>query len=60
LANPHSIRERRQRGEIFASSVLFVEIGDKVARSLIKVGIKAAGLGYRVEPFRNVGPEKVM
>jgi len=42
LANPHSIRDRRQRGEICASSVGFVVNGDKVARRLIKEGIKAA------------------
>ena len=56
LANPHSIRVRRQRGEISASSVVFVVKGDKVARRLIKEGIKAAGVWYQVEPFTDVGP----
>jgi hypothetical protein len=46
LANPHSIRDRRQRGEISASSVVFVVKGDKVARRLIKDDIKAAGVWY--------------
>jgi len=33
LANPRTIRERRQTGEIAASSVVFVVKGNKVARS---------------------------
>jgi hypothetical protein len=44
LANPHTIRERRQKGEIAASSVVFVVKGSKVAQSLVKKGIKVAGV----------------
>jgi len=57
LANPHSIRERRQRGEISASSVVFVVKRNKVARKPVKDGIKAAGEWSRVEPFANIGPD---
>jgi len=57
LANPHSIRERRQRGEISASSVIFVVRGNNMARRLVNEGIKAAGMRYRVEPFMNGGPD---
>jgi len=35
LANPHTIRERRQNGVIAASSVVFVIQGNKVAQSSI-------------------------
>jgi len=44
LANPRTIRERRQNGEIAASSVVFVVKGSRVARSLVKKDIKAAGV----------------
>jgi len=44
LANPHTIKERRQNGEIAASSVVFVVKGSKVAQSLVQKGIKAAGV----------------
>jgi outer membrane biosynthesis protein TonB len=46
LANPRTIRERRQNREIAASSVVFVVTGSKVAQSLVKKGIKAAGVWY--------------
>jgi len=48
LANPRTVRERRQNGEIAASLVVFVVKGNKVAQSLVKKGIKAAGVWYRV------------
>jgi hypothetical protein len=57
LANPRTIRERRQNGEIAASSVVFVVKGSKAAQKLIKKGIKAAGVWYRVEAFTNAGPD---
>jgi hypothetical protein len=57
LANPRTIRERRQNGEIAASSVVFVVKGSKVAQSLVKKGIKAAGVWYRVETYTNEGPD---
>jgi len=57
LANPHSIRERRQSGEFSAWSVVFVVKGNLVARKLVKEGIEAAGVWYRVEPFTNTGPD---
>jgi len=57
LANPRTIRERRQTGEIAASSVVFVVKGSRLAQSLIKKGIKAAGVQYRVEAFTNAAPD---
>jgi hypothetical protein len=57
LGNPRAIRERRQNGEIAASSVEFVVKGSKVAKGLVKKVIKAAGVWYRVETYTKVGPE---
>jgi len=57
LANPCAIRERRQNGEIAASSVVFVLKGSKVAKGLVKKGIKAAGVWYQVEVYTNAGPD---
>jgi hypothetical protein len=57
LANPCTIRERRQNGEIAASSVVVVVNGSTMAQSLIKKGIKAVGVWYRVEAFTNAGPD---
>jgi hypothetical protein len=57
LANPHTIRERRQNGEITASSVVFVVKGSKVAQNVMKKGIKAAGVWHRVEAFTSAGPD---
>jgi hypothetical protein len=44
LANPRTIRERRQNGEITASSVVFVVKRSKVVQSLVKKAIKVAGV----------------
>jgi len=55
LANPRTIRERRQTGEIAASSVVFDVNGSKVAQGLIEKGIKVTGVWYRVEPYTNTG-----
>jgi len=57
LANPCTIRERRQNGEIAASSVVFVVKGNKVAQRLVRMGIKAAGVWYRVKTHTNAGPD---
>jgi len=57
-ANPHTIRERRQNGEIAVSSVFFVIKVSRLAQSLIMKGIKAAGVWYRVEAFTNAGPDR--
>ena len=57
LANPRTIRERRQNREIAASSVGFVVKGSRVAQSLVKKAIKAAGVWYRVETYTNEGPD---
>jgi len=46
LANLRMIRERRQNGAIAASSVVFVVKGSKMAQSLVKKDIKAAGVWY--------------
>jgi hypothetical protein len=57
LANPRTIRERMQNGEIAASSVVFVVKGNKVAQGLVKMSFKAAGVGNRVETYTNAGPD---
>jgi hypothetical protein len=57
LANPRTNKERRQNGKIAASSVVFVVKGTRVAGSLVKKGIKAAGVWYRVETYTNEGPD---
>jgi len=44
-------------GENSALSVVFVVKGSKVVRRLVKEGIKAAGVWYRVEPFTSAGPD---
>jgi len=57
LANPRTIREGRQNGEIAASSVVFLVKGSKIAQSLVREGIKAAGVWYRVETYTHEGPD---
>lgn len=57
LANPHTIMERRQNGEIVTSSVAFVIKGSKAAQELVNKRIKAAGVRYRVNTYTNVGPD---
>jgi len=57
LANPRTIRERRQNVEIAASSVVFVVKGSKAGHSLVKKGIKAAGMWHRVETYTNAAPD---
>jgi len=57
LASPHGIKRRRQKGEISASSVVFVVKGSKVTQRLVKEGIKAVGVWYRVKPFMNAAPD---
>jgi len=57
LANPHTIGERRQNGEIAASSAVFVIKRSRVALSLVKTGIKEVGVWYRVETYMNEGPD---
>ena len=59
MANPRTIRKRRQNGEIAVSSVVFVVKGSKVAQSLVKKGIKVAGVRYRVETYTNEGPGSI-
>jgi hypothetical protein len=49
LANPRTLRERRQNGEIATLSVVFIVTGSKVAQILVKKGIKGAGVWYQVE-----------
>jgi len=57
IANPRTISERRQNGEITASVVVFVVKGSRLSQSLMKKGIKAAGVWYHVEAFLNAGPD---
>jgi len=57
LANPRTIREMRQNGEIAASSVAFVIKWRKAAKGLDKRGIKAGSVWYPVEIYTNMGSE---
>jgi hypothetical protein len=57
LANPCTIRQRRQIGEITASSGVFVVKGSKVVQRLVKNGIKVVGLWYRVKTFMYQEPD---
>jgi len=43
------IREREPRGDIKASSVLFIMSGKKVAQKLVNKGVIAAGVRYKVK-----------
>ena len=54
LANPDSIREMRQRKEMTVLSVVFAVNGDKLAWRLVKEGIKAERVWYRVKRCTNV------
>jgi len=57
LVNPRTIRERRQNVEIAASLLVFVVKGNKMPQTVVKKGIKAAGVWYRVETYTNEGPD---
>jgi hypothetical protein len=57
LANPCTLRERRQNGEIAALFVVFIVKGSYVAQCLVRTGIKAAGVWYRVETYTNEEPD---
>jgi len=59
LSNPLTIREREQRGEIRASSVVFIVKGKKIAQRLVERGVIAAGVTYKVEPYTNLGPNSL-
>ena len=55
LSNRRIIREREQRGEIKASSVVFIVRGKQVAQRPGNKGVIAAGVQYKVEPYTNAG-----
>jgi hypothetical protein len=59
LLNPRIIRERERRGEIKASSVVFIVRGKKVAHRQVNKGVFAAGIRYKVEPYTNAGPDSL-
>jgi hypothetical protein len=59
LSNPRIIREREQRGEIKASSMVFVVRGKKVAQRLVNKGVIATGVRYNVERYTNAGPDSL-
>jgi len=59
LSNPRMIREREQRWEIKASSVVFIVRGKKVAQRLVNKGIIAAGVRYKVEPYTKARPDSL-
>jgi hypothetical protein len=53
LSNPRTIKEREQRGENTALSVVFMVKGKKVAQGLVSKGVTAVGVWYKVEPYTN-------
>jgi hypothetical protein len=57
LVNPRTIRDRSQNGEIAERSVVFIVMGCKMAQSIVKKGIKVAGVWYRIEKYRNERPD---
>jgi hypothetical protein len=59
LSNPRTIKEREQRAEIKASSVVFMVKGKKVAQRLVSKGVNAVGVLYKVEPYTNAGPDSL-
>jgi hypothetical protein len=59
LSNPRTIKEREHRGEITASSVVFMGKVKKVAQRLVSKGVTTAGVRYKVEPYTNPGPDSL-
>jgi hypothetical protein len=59
LLNPRIIKEREQRGEIKASSVVFIVGGKKVAQRLVNKVVIAAEVRYEVELYTNAGPDSL-
>ena len=59
LSNPRIIREREQRGEIKASSVVFIVKGKKLAQKVLNNGAIAAGAQHKVEPYTNAGHDSL-
>lgn len=56
-SNPQTIWEREHRGEIKASSVVFVGWGEKIAHTLPQKGVTPAGVQYKVKPYTTAGPD---
>jgi len=56
LANPQTMRERRQTRRIAGSSAVFFVIGSRAAPSLVKNSITGAKVWYRVEMSMNKKP----
>jgi len=48
--------ERRHNGVIVASSVIFFVKARKMAQNLVKKGLKAAGVWYRVKTYTKSVP----
>jgi hypothetical protein len=59
LSNSRNIREREWRGEIKASSVVFIVRAKKVAQSQMNKGVIAVGVQYKVELYTNAGPDSL-
>jgi hypothetical protein len=59
LSNPRIIRERKQRGDINASLVVFIVKGKKVAQIFVNKGGITAALQYNVKPYTNAGPNSL-
>ena len=59
LSNPRTTQLREQRGDIKASSAVFMVKGKKVAQRLVSEGVPAAGVRYKVELYTNAGPDSL-
>jgi len=57
--NTRTIKERERRGEIQASSVVFIVKGKKLAERLVSKGVTAAGVRYKVEWNTKVRPDSL-
>jgi len=56
LANCLTIRERRRKGDMAASSIIFGVKKSKTEQSLVKKGIEVAGEWYQIEMYTNMRP----
>jgi hypothetical protein len=59
LLNSRIIRDREQREDINASSVVFIVRGKKVAQRLVNNGVIAAAARDKVEPDTTAGPDSL-
>jgi len=56
IGGPKDVQKKKSEGKK-ASSVVFVVKGSKMAKKVLKGGLRAAGVQYDVEKFMNAGPD---